>query len=121
MDYDDGKPVVLSASTLIGDPVRNPEGEDLGKLEEIMLDLNDSRVSYGVVSFGGVLGMGSKLFAIPWSLLKVDTDQKCVVVEVERGVLESAPGFEKDDWPQITSLEWINNIYTHFNLPAYWE
>ena len=58
--------LVLTASTLKGDKVVNHKGEDLGKIEEIMLDLDDGRSGYAVLSFGGFLGMGDKLFAIPW-------------------------------------------------------
>ncbi|MCO5381646.1 MAG: PRC-barrel domain-containing protein [Methanosarcina barkeri] len=59
-------PQFLSASTIKGDKVVNRAGEDLGKIEELMIDLEDGRVAYAVLSFGGFLGMGNKLFAIPW-------------------------------------------------------
>jgi sporulation protein YlmC with PRC-barrel domain len=68
---------VLSASTLAGDRVQNSAGEDLGKLNEIMIDIPSGRVAYAVLSFGGFLGMGDKLFALPWRALKLDEDQKC--------------------------------------------
>ncbi|MBZ0303832.1 MAG: PRC-barrel domain-containing protein, partial [Anaerolineae bacterium] len=61
--------LLLSATTLIGDGVKNSAGEDLGKLTEIMLDVESGRVAYAVLSFGGVLGLGNKLFAIPWEAL----------------------------------------------------
>ncbi len=64
---------VLSASTLTGDRVRNAAGEDLGKVEEIMLDVPGGRIAYAVLSFGGMLGIGDKLFAVPWSALRLDT------------------------------------------------
>ena len=69
---------VLAASTLAGDSVRNSAGEDLGKVDEIMIDIPSGRVAYAVLSFGGVLGMGNKLFAVPWSALRVDEDKKCL-------------------------------------------
>jgi sporulation protein YlmC with PRC-barrel domain len=59
------KPNVLSATTMIGDAVRNPQGEELGELEELMIDLDAGRIAYAVLSFGGFLGIGDKLFAIP--------------------------------------------------------
>jgi sporulation protein YlmC with PRC-barrel domain len=74
---------VLAASTLAGDSVRNSAGEDLGKLDEIMIDIPSGRVAYAVLSFGGVLGMGNKLFAVPWSLLGVDEDKKCFILNLE--------------------------------------
>lgn len=62
---------VLSASSLSGDGVRNSAGEDLGKIEDIMLDVPTGRVAYAVLSFGGFLGMGNKLFAIPWEAMSM--------------------------------------------------
>jgi sporulation protein YlmC with PRC-barrel domain len=92
---------VLAASTLAGDSVRNSAGEDLGKVDEIMIDIPSGRVAYAVLSFGGVLGMGNKLFAVPWSALTVDEDEKCFVLDVNQKTLESAPGFDKDHWPDM--------------------
>src|SRR6266545_4609381 len=65
---------VMGASTLTGDSVRNPAGEDLGKIEEIMIDVPTGRVAYAVLSFGGFLGLGDKLFAVPWGNLTLDED-----------------------------------------------
>lgn len=66
---------VLAASTLAGDKVRNAVGEDLGKIDEIMIDIPTGRIAYAVLSFGGILRMGNKLFAVPWSALRVDEDE----------------------------------------------
>ena len=96
------QPLVLSASSLIGDDVRNPEGEDLGKLEEIMIDVDTGQVGYAVVSFGGFLGMGDKLFAVPWRTLRIDTDEHELVLDLPREVLENAPGMDRDEWPSTT-------------------
>src|SRR5215813_352584 len=63
---------VMGATTLAGDRVRNSAGEDLGKIEEIMIDIPTGRVAYAVLSFGGFLGMGNKLFAVPWEALRVN-------------------------------------------------
>src|SRR5712671_6609621 len=93
---------VLAASTLAGDGVRNAAGEDLGKIDEIMIDIPTGRVAYAVLSFGGFLGMGDKLFAVPWSALKVDEDKKCFILDVDRGTIEAAPGFDKNNWPDMS-------------------
>src|SRR5437763_17008435 len=78
---------VLSASTLAGDEVRNSAGDDLGKVDEIMIDIPTGRVAYAVVSFGGFMRMGNKLFAIPWSVLKVDEDEKRFIFDVDKKTL----------------------------------
>lgn len=112
----------LSASTLVGDRVVNTEGEDLGKLEEIMLDLDSGCISYAVLSFGGFLGMGDKLFAIPWQALSVDEVNKRLVLHVDRETLENAPGFDKDHWPDMTvDREWLGGVYEYYGFEPYWR
>jgi sporulation protein YlmC with PRC-barrel domain len=112
---------VLSASTLAGDSVKNTAGEDLGKIDEIMIDIPSGRVAYAVISFGGVLRMGNKLFAVPWEALTVDEDEKCFVMDVDRQTLESAPGFDKDNWPDMADTSWGTEIYRHYGAAPYWE
>lgn len=114
------RPFVLSAGTLTGTAIKNSQGEDLGKIEELMIDLEEGRVSYAVVSFGGFLGVNSKFFAIPWGMLYVDTDQECVILDMDREVLENAPGFDKNKWPDTPTREWLANIYLYYEYPRYW-
>jgi len=113
-------PVVLSATSLIGTPVTNSAGEDMGKVEELMLDFEEGRISYAVISFGGFLGINDKYFAIPWGLLRVDTDNEKIIFNIDRKVLEHGPGFDKDHWPQIPSREWLANLYLYYDTPRYW-
>lgn len=112
---------ILSASTLAGDRVRNHEGDDIGKIDEIMIDIPAGRVSYAVLSFGGFLGLGDKLFAIPWHALHVDQDEKCFVLDVEKTTLENAPGFDKDDWPDMANESWGQTVYHFYGVKPYWE
>src|SRR5664279_3761665 len=112
---------VLAASTLAGDPVQNSAGEDLGKVDEIMIDVPTGRIAYAVLSFGGFLGMGDKLFAIPWSLLSLDEGRKVFILDVDRATLEKAPGFDKDNWPDMTDHAWGGRIYTYYKSRPYWE
>ena len=112
---------VLSASTLAGDPVQNSAGEDLGKVDEIMIDIPSGRVAYAVLSFGGFLGMGNKLFAIPWSSLRVDEDKLCFVLDVDKQKLENAPGFDQDNWPDMADNTWRTKIYSYYGAVPYWE
>ena len=121
MKTDYRTPVALSTSTLASDPVVNPAGENLGKLEEIMIDLSSGRVAYAVLSFGGILGMGNKLFAIPWQALHVDTDRKVIVLNVSKELLESAPGFDKENWPDTSEHAWLTDIYDYYGYDPYWR
>ena len=89
----------LTASSLEGDKVVNPRGEQLGEIKEIMLDLESGKIDYFVIEFGGFLGLGVKYFAIPFGLLKLDAPNKRFVFEQAREMLEKAPGFDMDHWP----------------------
>jgi sporulation protein YlmC with PRC-barrel domain len=112
---------VLSASTLAGDSVQNSAGEDLGKVDELMIDIPSGRVAYAVLSIGGFLGMGNKLFAVPWSALRVDEDKKIFVLDVDKKKLENAPGFDKDNWPDMADVAWGTQIYSYYGAAPYWE
>jgi sporulation protein YlmC with PRC-barrel domain len=111
---------VMSATTLIGDPVKNADGEQLGELKEIMLDTETGRIAYGVLSFGGFLGMGDKLFAIPWSALRVHDTDHALVLNVQKEQLEKAPGFDKDKWPDFADRTWGASIYEYYRIKPYW-
>jgi sporulation protein YlmC with PRC-barrel domain len=112
---------VLAASTLAGDSVRNSSGEDLGKVDEIMIDIPSGKVAYAVLSFGGVLRMGNKLFAVPRSALKVDEDEKCFILDVNKKTLEGAPGFDKDQWPDMADTTWRSAVYKYYGATPYWD
>ena len=115
------EPKVLAADTLTGDKVVNHQKEDLGKIEHLMIDLTNGRVAYAVLSFGGFLGMGDKLFAIPWSALIVDTVEKQFILNVEKGLLERAPGFDKDHWPNMADRAWGTKVFTYYGAKPYWD
>jgi sporulation protein YlmC with PRC-barrel domain len=102
---------IMSAHAFEGDTVVNLEGEDLGKILSIMLDVPRGQVAYAVLSFGGFLGMGNKLFAVPWPELAFDTDRKCFVLDVDKELLERAPGFDKDHWPSLADLNFAVSIH----------
>lgn len=103
-------PSLMGANTLIGEDVYNAEDQKLGDIKEIMLTMSDGRVAYAVLSFGGFLGIGDKLFAVPWSVLTLDTNKKCFRMNVTKEQLKSAPGFDKDDWPDMSDPAWGRGI-----------
>jgi sporulation protein YlmC with PRC-barrel domain len=114
-------PRVLSASTLKHEKVVNATGEHLGRIEDYMVDLNNGRIAYCVLSFGGFLGMGDKLFAIPWQAMTLDTENKCFILNIDKERLKNAPGFDKDNWPDTTNPEWGASIYSYYGVRPYWE
>ncbi len=105
---------VMSASTLIGDDVVDSKGESLGSIEEIMLHVPSGRIAYAVLSFGGFLGMGDKLFAIPWEALTLDEENKQFVLHIDKDKLENAPGFDKDNWPDMADPQFGSRIYGYY-------
>lgn len=111
----------LSASTLIGDPVVNRKGEDLGKIEDLMIDPEQGRVNYAVLSFGGFLGMGDKLFAVPMQALKLSREDKKFILDVDKERLKNAPGFDKNHWPDITDRSFGSKVYAYYETRPYWS
>jgi len=79
-----------------------------------MLDMRSGKVSYAVLSFGGFLGMGEKLFAVPWGALTLDTENKRFVLNVEKERLKNAPGFDQEKWPNMADQAWSNEIHTYY-------
>jgi len=114
-------PRIMAADTLEGDKVFNNAGDELGEIKNIMIDVPNGRVAYAVLSFGGFLGMGNKLFAIPWDVLQLDTESKCFVLDVAREKLEAAPGFDKDHWPSMADQRWATDIHSYYGSRPYWE
>jgi sporulation protein YlmC with PRC-barrel domain len=114
-------PEVMGATTLTGDSVVDRDGEELGEIKEIMLDVPTGRIAYAVLSFGGFMGMGDKLFAVPWSALTLDTDRKSFVLDVQRDRLRDAPGFDKDHWPSMAQPTWASTVYKFYGVDPYWE
>jgi sporulation protein YlmC with PRC-barrel domain len=105
---------VMSSSTLAGDSVRNRAGDDLGKVKDIMIDVPTGKVAYTVLSFGGFLNMGNKLFAVPWNALTLDEDHKQFILNMDKAQLENAPGFDKDNWPDMADPNWGNEIHRFY-------
>lgn len=107
-------PELMGAETLVGNDVCNHGGDDLGDIKEIMLDVSTGKVGYAVLSYGSFLGMGEKLFAVPWDALKLDTEKKCFILNVEKDHLKEAPGFDKDKWPNMADPTWASSIHTYY-------
>ena len=116
-----GQTNVLSANTLIGKNIYNLEGEKLGEIKDVILDVDLGRVAYAVLSFGGFLGMGDKLFAIPFEAFRVDSAKDRVILNVLKERLKNAPGFDRDKWPSTADRRWATQIHEHYGFRPYWE
>ncbi len=105
---------IVNADDVIGVKVRNLQGDDLGKVEALMLDKREGHVAYVVLSFGGFLGMGDKLFAMPWSIFTYDDANECFVIAVDKETLKNSPGFDKEHWPDMSSPTWGASIHKYY-------
>jgi sporulation protein YlmC with PRC-barrel domain len=95
----------VRASKVIGMEVRNEKGEKLGKVNDLVLDTKTSKIRYAALSFGGVLGLGDKLFAIPWSAMDCrkakDSNDYFLVLAIDPQILKNSKGFDQDHWPDF--------------------
>jgi sporulation protein YlmC with PRC-barrel domain len=113
--------IILSASAISGDAVVTKEGENLGRIEDLMIDLEYGRIAYVVVSLGGFLGIGDRLLAIPWDVLSRDPQGKRFILDVNKERLRHAPGFDKDHWPQMADRKWGQDVHSYYHRRPYWE
>jgi sporulation protein YlmC with PRC-barrel domain len=106
------------SSELIGMPVRNRAGKDIGKIEDFVVELNSGDVRYAAVSFGGFAGFGNKLFAVPWKSMafKFGEDDRFFVFDVTEKQLEKAPGFDPNNWPDVADPAWSTSIDKHYRV-----
>lgn len=108
--------MILSATSLKGDKVCNRNGDNLGHVEDFMLDTQNGEVQYAVLSFGGFLGMGDKLFAVPLEAMELDTENKQFVLDESKERLENAPGFDKDNWPNFADHTWTSELRSYYRV-----
>ena len=111
-------PRLMTADTLTGEKVVNEQGERLGHISHIMLDVVNGTIAYAVLSFGGYLGLGDKLFAVPWRSLALDVDNKWFVLNVDAERLREAPGFDKDHWPSASDPHWLSKVDAYYGPVA---
>lgn len=114
-------PEVMAADTLEGDSVVNPQGEDLGTIEDIIIDVQRGTVAYAVMSCGGFMGLGDKLFAIPWNALTLDAERHCFVLDADQQRFQNAPGFDKDHWPAMADNGWAAQVHDFYGVAPYWS
>jgi sporulation protein YlmC with PRC-barrel domain len=113
---------VVPASKIIGETVVNRQGEKLGKIHELVIDARKNRVAYVVLSHGSFLGMGDKLFAMPWEAFEFSTTEHKLILNVDNDKLKTAPGFDKEDkWPDFSDTLWGESIYNYYGYVPPWK
>jgi sporulation protein YlmC with PRC-barrel domain len=112
---------LLRSSSLFSYRVKSPQGEDLGKIEEVMIDMGVKRIAYAVLSFGGFLGLGDKWVPVPWDALTLKPDEKILILNIEKEKLQKAPNYERATLPELANRQWGAVIHTYYGYPPYWE
>jgi sporulation protein YlmC with PRC-barrel domain len=111
-----GVATVFPSKKLTGLNVRNPQGEKIGTIEDLVISLQDGKVQYVALSVGGVLGIGDKLFAVPFEEIRFNhgKDEMYFVLDISKEKLEAAPGFEKSNWPDFADPQWKSQVDTYY-------
>lgn len=113
-------PDVMAAATLAGDKVVTTDGEHIGHIAGIMLNVRRGRIAYAVLSAGGLRGIGSTLHAIPWGALTLNVDEKLFLVHITADEIRNAPGFDKDHWPAMADPQWATAVHRYFKRGRSW-
>lgn len=115
-----GRTRILPANTLMDVKVHNNANEDLGLVEELMIDLETGAVRYAIIGLGGFLGLGEKMIAVPWSALTWSPNEEMFIADFDRAKLESAPSFDRNHWPDMTDLSWGTSIHDYYGVAPWW-
>lgn len=105
---------ILTARSIMGDKVLNHSGEDLGKIEDIMINIDEGNIEYVIIAFGGFIGISEKFFAVPFTALTVDTDNHAFIIDRSRAEFESSPGFDRNHWPDANFHSQFSGNYGGF-------
>ncbi|HEX8038173.1 MAG TPA: PRC-barrel domain-containing protein [Chryseosolibacter sp.] len=111
----------LTASSIISSRIQNPRGEDLGKIDNLMVNVHSGEVEYAVVEFGSFLGIGGKLFAVPFNELRLNPENKTFVLNRDIAYLKNSPGFDKSHWPDTNDHSYFENVRMYYGsyLPPF--
>jgi sporulation protein YlmC with PRC-barrel domain len=106
----------LTARSITGDKVESPDGEGLGKIEDLMINVNTGMVEYVVIEFGSVLGIGGKLFAVPFAELVINPGKQVFVLNRDKEYLKNAPGFDKAHWPDTNDHRYFESVNSYYDV-----
>lgn len=110
---------LISSDKVEGTTVYNRAGEKLGSISEVMIGKRDGQVQYAVLSFGGLFGLGSDHYPLPWSMLDYEPEQGGYVVDIDKERLNDAPRYTRED-PPAYDRAYRENIYAYYGLPFAW-
>ena len=113
------------ASEIQGMSVENSAGKELGTVQDIVIDVRAGQIRYAALSYGGFLGIGDKLFAVPWDAFQhrhdASSDTHKLVLSIDDESLKNAPGFNQNNWPDFATAQFnseIDKYYGQFRKPS---
>jgi sporulation protein YlmC with PRC-barrel domain len=115
----DVQPPLYKMRAVIGHAVENQHGKELGHIEEVVIDASTGDIAYAVLAFGEFLGLGGKLFALPWHVLQSSDKGKTFQLAMTEAQLKKAPGFDKDQWPDMEERHWQDAVHAYYGQPPY--
>jgi len=113
---------IFRSGEIIGMPVTNKAGENLGKIDDLVIDMKNGEIRYAALSFGGIAGIGSKLFAVPFQSMTFvfgepnKADSRHFMFDATKDQLDKAPGFDSSQWPNVGDPQWSASIDKHYNI-----
>jgi sporulation protein YlmC with PRC-barrel domain len=111
---------LISSEKVEGTSVVDTKGNDLGHISEIMIDKVSGKVGYAVLKSGSFLGMGGKLFAVPWDILKYDTREDAYVIGIPSERLKAAPSYDPSNPPNFEDRDWSRKVHDYYGSRADW-
>ncbi len=107
-------------SEIKGLAVQNPQGEQLGKLRDILVDVRHGTIAYGTIGFGGLAGVAEKTAVVPWAALTVQPQMSIARLDAGKATLESAV-LTRSQMQQLTEPKFARQIHEKFGTEPYWE
>lgn len=111
---------LISSEKVEGTSVENPRGDNLGHIDEIMIDKVSGKVGYAVLNYGSFLGMGGKLFAVPWDMLKYNTQRNAYVIDMPEDRLKNAPSFDAGTQPMWGDRDYDKQLHDYYGSHEDW-
>jgi hypothetical protein len=106
---------LIASDKVEGTAVYNPQNEKLGTIANVMIDKYSGKADYAVLQFGGLFGLGSDHYPLPWDMLTYDTDKGGYVVNLTKEQVTGAPRYARDDTPEYTD-EYGRTVYGYYGL-----
>jgi len=108
------KECVKAKEEVIGKDIKNKAKDNLGSIYDIVLDKISGKTLYVVLESGSFLGMGGKLFAIPWNAFHFNRAENCFILDVDKERLSNAPGFDKNNSPDMADQSWSKEVADYY-------